>query len=721
MKRITILLMLLLPSLCLGQAVRYNGNIYTINTSSPQPGGLYPVLANTTATVQICTYSTTQTCPALTTTYTNSAQSVSCPTTAQLTPSNSGACTSSVDATGSFGAWLVAGNYQYMVNTTYGTFGPYDISIGGASASSGCTSSGASGVLQAANGSGGCIAVPADYGISSALSFNFHPGHSFYAMIPNGFLFNFYDPSGNGTTFTASATSPEIFTQLSSGGSASCNPLASGTCLTIDRYPTGFDISSYPTLTSTPSGSHYNEFNFDQYGTLVYTPDFDVRTYNGGEVSLVASNNAALTTETEIQLLGNLTISPPSATGCGNPGWICTSLTMNWHGVFGEHPVFKMDATSGALTDVLPSASGPGNIQQSSILWLYKVDSTGNSVTLSAAAGQTVNNASSITLTTQGQMVELISDGKLAWYVAGGLGGSCSDCVITDPSSDQIISQPFNTQFSIVPAASDASTNSGLIVSSPSGGGPSITMNGYIYNSIWDNTITASTFTIGSSDLISGNIDPSLLYVTDATSNSITVTLNPFLSGAIFTIKREDAGSDSNIVTISPGGGGTIDGGSTITLANHNSVTLMAMSAGVWVVTSTNGSGGGGSGCASSGSQGVVQAAGATSGTCEPTAITDNGTTVTSTEPISVPSATFSGSGIPIATGTTSNTDLAGFITLSGGTGTYTFSSTHVSAPVCVATDTTTAAAVKASASTTVLTLTGTSTDVIAYICMGRT
>ena len=118
-----------------GQAARYQGNVYTVNASAPQPGGLYPVLASTTATVQICTYSTTQTCPSLATTYTNSSQATSCPTTAQLTPSNSGACTASVDAEGGFGAWLAAGNYQYMVTTSYGTFGPYDFTVGGGGSS----------------------------------------------------------------------------------------------------------------------------------------------------------------------------------------------------------------------------------------------------------------------------------------------------------------------------------------------------------------------------------------------------------------------------------------------------------------------------------------------------------------------------------------------------------------------------------------------------------
>lgn len=84
-------------------------------------------------------------------------------------------------------------------------------------------------------------------------------------------------------------------------------------------------------------------------------------------------------------------------------------------------------------------------------------------------------------------------------------------------------------------------------------------------------------------------------------------------------------------------------------------------------------------------------------------------------------SVSVSGSGIPIATGVSSNTDLAGQITLSSGTGTYTFTATYAMAPICIATDTTAAAAVKSSATTTLLTLTGTGTDVINYICIGRT
>lgn len=53
------------------------------------------------------------------------------------------------------------------------------------------------------------------------------------------------------------------------------------------------------------------------------------------------------------------------------------------------------------------------------------------------------------------------------------------------------------------------------------------------------------------------------------------------------------------------------------------------------ITAAANGSGGSG-GCTSSGAQGVLQAAGATTGTCQATAVTDNGSTITSTEPVAV-------------------------------------------------------------------------------------
>lgn len=85
-------------------------------------------------------------------------------------------------------------------------------------------------------------------------------------------------------------------------------------------------------------------------------------------------------------------------------------------------------------------------------------------------------------------------------------------------------------------------------------------------------------------------------------------------------------------------------------------------------------------------------------------------------------SVSITGTGIPISTGVTSNTDLAGQITLASGVGTYTFTTTHLTAPIVVCSDTSaTPAPVGCSATTTTITINGSTTGVINYIVIGRT
>ncbi len=66
------------------------------------------------------------------------------------------------------------------------------------------------------------------------------------------------------------------------------------------------------------------------------------------------------------------------------------------------------------------------------------------------------------------------------------------------------------------------------------------------------------------------------------------------------------------------------------------------------------------------------------------------------------------------------NGNLAGRVSLSGGTATVTFSPSFNSAPVCTATDTSGGHVVQASTTASGLSLTGTGTDVVAYICAGN-
>jgi hypothetical protein len=73
-----------------------------------------------------------------------------------------------------------------------------------------------------------------------------------------------------------------------------------------------------------------------------------------------------------------------------------------------------------------------------------------------------------------------------------------------------------------------------------------------------------------------------------------------------------------------------------------------------------------------------------------------------------------------LRSGTSSNTDLAGQLTLCSGSASYRFSGEYTSAPICTCTDTTTAAACTIAASTTMLTITGRGSDVVNYVCVGR-
>jgi hypothetical protein len=86
-----------------------------------------------------------------------------------------------------------------------------------------------------------------------------------------------------------------------------------------------------------------------------------------------------------------------------------------------------------------------------------------------------------------------------------------------------------------------------------------------------------------------------------------------------------------------------------------------------------------------------------------------------------VTAAGFVGTGSPkIATGSASNTDPAGKLTLVAGTATYTFTNTYLTPPICISKDLTTSTnATNETVTTTTLTLTGTGTDQLKYICVG--
>src|SRR5271154_1032960 len=124
MKKLISLALLLFPVSLLGQASRFNGTIYTINASAPQPGALYPVLASASATVAICnapasgftvlnaaTQSISNGCTNFAPTYTSATGLTACTAPNQLTRTSTTTCVGKVDGEGGFGVWMASGTF----------------------------------------------------------------------------------------------------------------------------------------------------------------------------------------------------------------------------------------------------------------------------------------------------------------------------------------------------------------------------------------------------------------------------------------------------------------------------------------------------------------------------------------------------------------------------------------------------------------------------------
>lgn len=69
--------------------------------------------------------------------------------------------------------------------------------------------------------------------------------------------------------------------------------------------------------------------------------------------------------------------------------------------------VVLADATGGAFTVTLPSATGSAG----AVLRIKRLNSGANAVTVSGAGGQTIDGAATSSLTTQYQVLSLVSDG----------------------------------------------------------------------------------------------------------------------------------------------------------------------------------------------------------------------------------------------------------------------------------------------------------------------
>lgn len=125
---------------------------------------------------------------------------------------------------------------------------------------------------------------------------------------------------------------------------------------------------------------------------------------------------------------GNLVQSPLTLSGTEVESWcdwmrtinsvvkpiVCSVTAINATGAVPQTAsVVTSDATSGAVTLTLPSAATVGN---GKTYRFKKIDASGNSVTVNTSSSQTIDGASSKSLTTQWQSLTVISDGT-NWLV----------------------------------------------------------------------------------------------------------------------------------------------------------------------------------------------------------------------------------------------------------------------------------------------------------------
>lgn len=153
MRKILALIAILLSSLsAFGQNGRWDHQASTVQA---QGGNLLPVYAIPGASISFysCTSNLASSCTTPAVTYNGAG--TACPSTAQVNPQGSLACSSTADSAGNFGAWFSSGAYAYTVTANGTSYGPYLFSVGGGS-SSGLTSiNGATGpAITIACGSG---------------------------------------------------------------------------------------------------------------------------------------------------------------------------------------------------------------------------------------------------------------------------------------------------------------------------------------------------------------------------------------------------------------------------------------------------------------------------------------------------------------------------------------------------------------------------------------
>ena len=132
MKRIAILTALILAAVsAFGQAARVDIPLLTSGPSVPITGGALPqTLWVANSLVYVCTHpsATLAACQAApVTTYTDSTEGTTCPSTTQMVQLPGNTCTASSGVTANVGFWYGGGLVDYWVVSPYGNYGPFTV------------------------------------------------------------------------------------------------------------------------------------------------------------------------------------------------------------------------------------------------------------------------------------------------------------------------------------------------------------------------------------------------------------------------------------------------------------------------------------------------------------------------------------------------------------------------------------------------------------------
>lgn len=130
MKKLSFLLLLITAS-AFGQAIRVDVPIQTYGPNVASAAGPLPqALWLSNATVQVCQHPASIGSCTPVITYNDYAEDAQCPTLTPLVQLPGTSCTASAGTAANVGFWYGGGPVDYIITSSYGTFGPYTISLG---------------------------------------------------------------------------------------------------------------------------------------------------------------------------------------------------------------------------------------------------------------------------------------------------------------------------------------------------------------------------------------------------------------------------------------------------------------------------------------------------------------------------------------------------------------------------------------------------------------